>query len=123
MHYTHLRVVSIPVADQDRARDFYVRVLGFELRREASFGDGQQWLEVAPPGAQTALTLVTWFPSMPAGSLQGLAIGVRVVDAASAEHSEGGWACEGPPQDAPWGRFATFRDPDGNGLILTPGEG
>lgn len=25
---------------------------------------------------------------------------------------------DGPVQEAPWGRFATFEDPDGNGWVL-----
>ena len=118
MEYTHFLVVSVPVSDQDRARDFYVETLGFELRRDVSFGNGQRWVEVAPRGAQTALTLVTWFPSMPPGSLRGLAIGAADVDAAYAELRRRGVAFDGPLQDVPWGRYATFEDPDGNGLIL-----
>ncbi len=59
MQLTHLQIVSVPVSDQDRARTFYVDVLGFELRRDGTFGQGQRWVEVAPAGAQTSLTLVT----------------------------------------------------------------
>ena len=118
MEFSHVLVLSVPVSDQDRARDFDVQTLGLELRREAAFGDGQRWIEVAPRGAQTALTLVPWFPSMPPGSLQGLALGVEDVAAAPANLSQRGGVLDGPPQDAPWGRFATFKDPDGNGLIL-----
>ena len=30
----------------------------------------------------------------------------------------GGVAIEGGIQEQPWGRFVTFDDPDGNGLVL-----
>ena len=66
---THLQVVSVPVSDQDRAKTFYVDVLGFEVRNDSRFGPDQRWVELAPPGAPTSITLVTWFPSMPPGSV------------------------------------------------------
>ena len=31
-------------------------------------GPGQRWVQVRAPGAQTAITLVTWFPSRRRGS-------------------------------------------------------
>lgn len=67
-------VVSIPVSDQDRARSFYVDTLGLELVRDDSSVPGMRWIQVAPPGGGTQLTLVTWFESMPAGSLRGLVL-------------------------------------------------
>ena len=30
-----VRTVSVPVSDQERAKDFYLNTLGFELRQEA----------------------------------------------------------------------------------------
>ena len=118
MALTHLRVVSIPVADQERAKTFYVDVLGFELRVDASFQEGQRWVEVAPPGAETSLTLVTWFPTMPPGGISGLVLECDDIDATFAALSERGVVFAGPIEEAPWGRFATFTDPDGNGWVL-----
>jgi catechol 2,3-dioxygenase-like lactoylglutathione lyase family enzyme len=40
--------VIIPVADQDRALQFYTEALGLEKRVDAPFGDGNRWIEVAP---------------------------------------------------------------------------
>ncbi|KAE8765771.1 VOC family protein [Georgenia thermotolerans] len=115
---THLQVVSVPVSDQDRAKAFYVDTLGFELRRDNPMGPGQRWVEVAPPGAATSLTLVTWFPTMPPGSLKGLVLATDDVDRAVAELHERGVEFLDPLTDAPWGRWATFDDPDGNGWVL-----
>ena len=50
--------VILPVSDQDKALDFYTGTLGFETRMDGSFGDGQRWIEVAPPGAATTIALV-----------------------------------------------------------------
>jgi predicted enzyme related to lactoylglutathione lyase len=45
-----LAVVTIIVEDQDDAIEFYTGRLGFELRRDESFGPGGRWVTVAPPG-------------------------------------------------------------------------
>jgi catechol 2,3-dioxygenase-like lactoylglutathione lyase family enzyme len=34
-----VQVVSVPVSDQDGARAFYTRTLGFELRTENTFAE------------------------------------------------------------------------------------
>src|SRR5215211_6591931 len=54
-----VQVVSVPVSVQDRARDFYTHTLGFELRTENTFAEGMHWIEVAPKGSTTSLTLMT----------------------------------------------------------------
>jgi lactoylglutathione lyase len=51
---TSLNTVSLYVTDQQKALDFYVGTLGFELRREADMGPMGRWLEVAPQGADRA---------------------------------------------------------------------
>ena len=48
-----VKFVSLPVKDQDKALEFYVGTLGFEVRVDAPFGDGLRWVEVAPAGAAT----------------------------------------------------------------------
>ena len=116
MPISHVQVLSVPVSNQDRAIDFYVNKLGFELLADAPI-PGMRWVMVRPPAAQTALTLVTWFDSMPAGSLKGLVVETADLDATVAELHANGVETT-PPEDAPWGRFVMFDDPDGNGLVL-----
>ena len=60
-------VVSVPVSDQDRAKAFYVDTLGFQLIRDDDSVPGIRWVQVSPQSGATALTLVTWFGTMPAG--------------------------------------------------------
>jgi catechol 2,3-dioxygenase-like lactoylglutathione lyase family enzyme len=50
--------VFAPVADQDRALEFYVGTLGFEKRGDWPYSDGSRWVEVAPPGSAIAIALV-----------------------------------------------------------------
>ncbi len=66
----NVQVVSVPVRDQEWAKSFYVDALEFEVRADNPFGEGMRWIEVAPKGSTTSLTLVTWFEGMPPGSLQ-----------------------------------------------------
>jgi catechol 2,3-dioxygenase-like lactoylglutathione lyase family enzyme len=50
--------VFVPVADQDRALEFYLDKLGFEKRGDFPYGEGSRWIEVAPPGSAIAIALV-----------------------------------------------------------------
>jgi catechol 2,3-dioxygenase-like lactoylglutathione lyase family enzyme len=45
---TQVGTVMLPVADQDRAIEFYTEKLGFEKRADTPFGNGDRWVEVAP---------------------------------------------------------------------------
>jgi len=41
---------SLFVLDQDKAIDFYVNKLGFELKNNVPMGDNFKWVTVTPPG-------------------------------------------------------------------------
>jgi len=118
MAFENVAVVSIPVSDQDRAKEFYVDTLGFELTREDSSVPGFHWIQVRPNGGGTQLSLVTWFDTMPAGSLQGLVLTSDDLDAEYRRLVAEGVVFEGPPQQQPWGMETVFHDPDGNKLVL-----
>lgn len=110
-------IVSVPVSDQRRARDFFVDRLGFEVVREME-AEGLHWVQVRPQGSSTSLTLVNWFPTMPAGSLKGMVLSTPDVEAAYRRLGERGVEFEHEPQTAFWGRYITFSDPDGNSFVL-----
>ena len=106
---TRVGTVIVPVADQERALEFYVGTLGFEVRIDGPFGDGGRWLEVAPPGAATTLALV------PAGDVE---VSLATADA-EADHAA--LRAAGVDADEAVIRMGehvppmfTFRDPDGN---------
>ena len=111
-------VVSIPVSDQERARSFYRDVLGVEEVANVPYRDDLRWVQVRPPGSTTSFTLVTWFPSMPAGSLQGIVVETPDVQAAYLELLRNGVHFTHEPRDEPWGTYTTFSDPDGNSFVL-----
>jgi catechol 2,3-dioxygenase-like lactoylglutathione lyase family enzyme len=119
MSIKNVAVVSVPVSDPERAKAFYVDTLGLELRRDDSSVPGMRWVLVAPKGGVTALTLVTWFDSMPPGSLRGLVITSTDIAADYEVLKNRGVEFAGPPKRQPWGRMETvFRDPDGNSIVL-----
>ena len=113
-----IQVVSVPVSDQAAAQRFYVDVLGFEVVRDSPFTADARWIELAPAPGSAAVALVTWFASAPPGSLQGTVLRCGDIDADHARLQAQGVGFSGPIQAAPWGRYATFSDPDGNGWVL-----
>jgi lactoylglutathione lyase len=128
---THVGTVSIFVSDQDRARGFYVDKLGFELQRDDPMGPpgSPRWLQVAPPGASTALVLYRPSEGMPGASTYERALSnigtfapfVLEVDDMAATHRElsaRGVEFADPPDQQPWGWWATIKDPDGNTIGL-----
>jgi catechol 2,3-dioxygenase-like lactoylglutathione lyase family enzyme len=118
MAITQFQLFSLPVTDQDRARDFYVDVLGFELVSDTVMGPDQRWVQVRPKGGQTSVTLVTWFAAMPPGSVKGTVVETDDLEGDVAALRSRGVDIPEEVQDVPWGRFVTFDDPDGNGIVL-----
>ena len=117
MAITHVQLLSLPVRDQDRAVAFYRDALGLEVVADRPLADDRRWVQVRPRGASTSITLVTWFPSMEPGSLKGLVLETDDLDA-DIEALRGRGVSMTEPENAPWGRFVTFDDPDGNGIVL-----
>ena len=118
MSITRVQLFSVPVTDQDRAREFYVNTLGMELVREMPMGPGRRWVQVRPKGADTSITLVTWFESMPAGSLTGVVLETDDLDAEVARLAALGVDMDAPVRNQAWGSSVVIRDPDGNRLVV-----
>jgi catechol 2,3-dioxygenase-like lactoylglutathione lyase family enzyme len=112
-----VRVVSVPVSDQDRAKEFYVGTLGMELIQDESAPE-IRWVMVAPKGSTASLTLVTWFESMPPGSLRGLVLTSDDIQAEYETLLAKGVRFDGPPQRRPWATETVLHDPDGNSIVL-----
>jgi catechol 2,3-dioxygenase-like lactoylglutathione lyase family enzyme len=117
MNIRQIAVVSIPVKDQQAAKAFYRDVLDFAVVADSPMGPDQRWVQLAPAGAQTSITLVTWFPNMQPGGITGLVLDTDDIAAAHAELQARGLAIS-EIDAAPWGQYATFDDPDGNGWVL-----
>ncbi|WP_344414026.1 VOC family protein [Amycolatopsis minnesotensis] len=116
MTITHARLVTVPVTDQDRAKDFYVGKLGFEVLIDTKAGP-VRWIQVAPKGAKTSFTLATAEQGFTPGSVRGTILETSDLDGDCATLAKAGVVVDGP-KDYPWGRQATFADPDGNRFSL-----
>ena len=45
-----IKIVSIPVSNQDAALKFYIEQMGFKVATDQAFGPGQRWIELLIPG-------------------------------------------------------------------------
>jgi catechol 2,3-dioxygenase-like lactoylglutathione lyase family enzyme len=112
--------VMLPVADQDRAIEFYVDTLGFEKRADIPYGDGDRWVEVAPPGGATAIALVPPRQGESAGGESRIALATEDVDTVHADLRSRG--VDTDPEVMRMGDpvppMFFFRDQDGNNLLI-----
>jgi catechol 2,3-dioxygenase-like lactoylglutathione lyase family enzyme len=118
MNLRNLRLVSVPVSDQDRSKAFYTGTLGLEVVAEEDMHSGLRWVEVGLPRAETSISLVSWLESMKPGSLRGLILLTDDIQADHDELSRQGVEFLGPIEEQHWGKFVQFKDPDGNVLVL-----
>jgi catechol 2,3-dioxygenase-like lactoylglutathione lyase family enzyme len=126
-----LEVITLPVSDIDRAKEFYER-LGWRL--DADFRSGnERAVQFTPPGSQCSIHFGL---STTPGTAQGLFLVVSDIQAARDElvrrgaevgeifHFAGAPAPFGgpvsgiAPDHVSYGSLATFKDPDGNGWVL-----
>jgi catechol 2,3-dioxygenase-like lactoylglutathione lyase family enzyme len=133
-----LEIVVIPVADVDRAKDFY-EALGWRQDADFSAGPDFRVVQLTPPGSPCSVIFGTGITDAVPGSTQGLLLVVPDIEAARAEliaggagvsevfHDAGGvfhhagtaGRVAGPaPDHKSYGSFASFSDPDGNGWLL-----
>src|SRR5690349_2156202 len=117
---TELGTVIVPVSDQDAALRFYGEVLGFETRSDTPFGDGDRWLEVAPPNGATSIALMPPREGDPVGINTNIALSTEDVDADHAYLRARGVEADDavmrmggavPP-------MFFFNDPDGNRFLI-----
>jgi catechol 2,3-dioxygenase-like lactoylglutathione lyase family enzyme len=121
---TRIGASMIPVSDSDKAIEFYCETLGFELRADTPFGDGDRWVEVAPDGADTSIALVPPREGDPVGVDTRLGLATKDAEADHADLKAKGVDVDdevsrmgGPVPPMFW-----FRDQDGNTLMVVERE-
>jgi catechol 2,3-dioxygenase-like lactoylglutathione lyase family enzyme len=122
-----LEVVTVPVSDVDRARDFYAEKVGFAVDIDHRISDEIRLVQLTPPGSACSIHLGIGTVDMEPGDLDGVFLVVRDVRAARAELAERGvdvgeflvfdegkyrLAREG--EDLDYVGCVFFSDPDGN---------
>jgi predicted enzyme related to lactoylglutathione lyase len=114
-----LELVPVPVSDIDRAKAFYSEQAGFHVDVDVQPADGVRIVQLTPPGSACSITLATgiqWL-DMPAGSLRGLHLVVKDIEAARAALIDRGVQVA-PVEDLGGVLYASFADPDGNTWTL-----
>ncbi len=115
--FTKISIVTIPVKDQDAARDFYTNVLGCRVVEDMPMMPGSRWLRLEFPGVDTRIVLANWFKEMPPGRVQGIVLVTDDLAKTCQELNQRGLATS-PIKQQPYGLESTFDDPDGNGWVL-----
>lgn len=118
--------VTVFVKDQDKALDFYTKVLGFEKRVDSPKPDGPRALSVGLKGQD--LQLVLW-PGTPGQGqpYQGRSTAAYTIETKDCRKAFAALKSRGVKFDTEvleytWGYVAVFQDPDGNRLQLRQGR-
>lgn len=107
-----LEVVTLPVTDVDRARDFYVDKAGFTLDQEHRVHESLRFVQITPPGSACSIAFGEGLTTNPPGSAQ---VMVVVEDARATRKELLARGVEATDIDVQsWGIFTYFTDPDGN---------
>jgi len=117
---THLKFMSIPVADQDRALKFYTEKLGFKVATDQEMAPGRRWIELRLGKAESRLVLFTMDGEEGrVGTRMNCALACDDVEATWRQLSERGVEFTAPPTKQPWGTFAIMKDSEGNQFVLS----
>ena len=121
---TQMGRVIVPVADQDEAIAFYTSKLGFSVVADVPFGEGDRWVEVAPPGGGDAIALTPPQGDYQPGRMTGIALESPDARADHAELKENSVDVDeelmGGDGTVPLLFF--FRDHDANQLMIVEGH-
>ncbi|MGE0644440.1 MAG: glyoxalase superfamily protein [Nitrospira sp.] len=115
--------VALLVSDQDKALDYYTKVIGFEKRGDFPTPEGPRFLTVGVKGQDFELAL---WPGTPGKAQPGSVVYTIEVDKCRTtfETLKSRGVKFDPPEvlELPWGYAARFQDPDGNMLQLREGR-
>jgi predicted enzyme related to lactoylglutathione lyase len=114
-----IKFVSIPVADQNRALDFYTEKLGFTIITDQPFDEKQRWIELRVPKAETRVVLFTAEgEEKRIGTFMNVSYACDDIDKTYQELKARGVEFNGPPKKEPWGAYAIFKDSEGNSFVV-----
>jgi predicted enzyme related to lactoylglutathione lyase len=111
-----IELILVPVSDPDRSRDFYAS-LGWNVDFDREVDESTRFIQMTPPTSACSIAFGRGIAPGEPGSLAAVQLVIRDADAALALLQSVGATTEGV-QELPWGRFVTFKDPDGNIFTL-----
>ena len=108
-----LELVPVPVSDVDSAKAFCVDQVGFNADHDHQVTADLRFVQLTPPGSACSIVIGTGIRKMTPGSLEGLQVVVKDVEAVrQALTGRGDKTSEVDKQ--PWGWFIYLSDADGN---------
>ncbi|WP_232696459.1 VOC family protein [Brevibacillus daliensis] len=114
-----MATVAVYVEDQQKAKEFWTAKVGFEIKRETQMGPNAFWLEVAPPGQETALVI---YPKQMMKNWEeckaSIVFECEDMDSTYQRLKENGVQFQGEPSKMEWGTYVSFTDLDGNSFLL-----
>lgn len=116
---TNIGTVAVYVEDQQKAKEFWTKKVGFKVITEQQMGPKAMWLEVAPENAQSRL--VIYPKSMMQGSEKMTASIVFECNDVLETYKNmkaNGVKFKEEPKEMPWGTYAQFSDEDGNEYLI-----
>lgn len=117
---SHVKFVSIPTNDQDRALKFWTERIGFRVLTDQPFDDTQRWIELRVGSSDTRVVLFRFDGQGPQpGATFNGAFACDDVARTYTELTERGVEFVQPPQKQPWGTFAVMKDCDGNQFVIS----
>lgn len=120
MAVTRINFQSIPVADQDRALEFYTANLGFSVHTDVPYGENWRWIFLTLPGAETRLQFAST-SDMQINGKPALCLVCDSVDDEAEKLKAAGVTITDGPADAPWQpgvRWLMIRDSEDNLVLL-----
>lgn len=108
-----LELVPVPVTDVDRAIDFYVNKVGFNLDHDHRVADNLRFVQLTPKGSACSIAIGEGLTEMKPGSQKNLQMVVKDTAAVRDMLIKNGVDAS-EVQDMPWGIFTFFADADGN---------
>ena len=113
----YISVVTLNVADIDRAVDFYTKKLGWEKTMDVAMGEDMRWVTVQPKGGQASFTLSKGTPgpaSSESDNFSGVILEVDDVYKTHEQLQKNGIEFAEEPRTESWGGWAVFKDSEGN---------
>ena len=124
----NLEVVTLPVSDIDRAKDFYLS-LGWRFDIDLVVSDDIRTVQFTPPHSPCSIQFGKGATTAEPGSAQAMILTVRDIDAAREDLVSRGVdvsevqearppGFDGPAEERSYFARASFSDPDGNRWVL-----
>lgn len=125
-----LEAIVLPVADVDRAKQFYEQA-GFRLDVDHRVNGQFRVVQFTPPGSACSIIFGIGLGVVTTGPIKGMHLVVTDIEAAAAELEDRGIETDPivhmspdgtfdgvDPERSDFGSYSGFTDPDGNGWVL-----